>query len=209
MRPGGLLVVIGHAGPPSWNPDHDHGRMPSAAEVLAELDLGAEWDVERCADVECATPRPGGKAGDPVRQRRACPPTVTTGDCSGAACVGHAVGSMRHIGKLVSGAAVLAVAVVGVWSAQASAHVTINTLGPVTQGSFAKVGFSVPNERDDAGTVELQRAAAAGPPAGVRVGAADARLGHRDDDAHARRAAGGRGRVDHRGRRHDHVDGDR
>ena len=45
--------------------------------------------------------------------------------------------------------------VVGVWSAQASAHVTINTLGPVTQGSFAKVGFSVPNERDDAGTVKL------------------------------------------------------
>ena len=40
VRPGGLLVVIGHAGPPSWNPDHDHGGMPSAAEVLAELDLG-------------------------------------------------------------------------------------------------------------------------------------------------------------------------
>ena len=41
------------------------------------------------------------------------------------------------------------------WSAQVSAHVTIDTLGPVTQGSFAKIGFSVPNERDDAGTVEL------------------------------------------------------
>jgi periplasmic copper chaperone A len=47
------------------------------------------------------------------------------------------------------------VAVVGSWSASASAHVTINTLGPVTQGSFAKLGFSVPNERDDAGTVKL------------------------------------------------------
>ena len=44
---------------------------------------------------------------------------------------------------------------VGVWSSQASAHVTIDTLGPVSQGSFAKIGFSVPNERDDAGTVVL------------------------------------------------------
>jgi uncharacterized protein YcnI len=42
-------------------------------------------------------------------------------------------------------------AVVGLWSASASAHVTINTLGPVTNGSFAKLGFSVPNERDDEG----------------------------------------------------------
>ena len=38
---------------------------------------------------------------------------------------------------------------------QASAHLTIDTLGPVTQGWFAKTGFSVPNERDDAGTVKL------------------------------------------------------
>ena len=45
---------------------------------------------------------------------------------------------------------------VGLWSSQASAHVTINTLGVVTQGSFAKVGFSVPNERADAGTVKLK-----------------------------------------------------
>lgn len=51
---------------------------------------------------------------------------------------------------------VAAVVAVGLWSSQASAHVTINTLGVVTQGSFAKVGFSVPNERDDAGTVKLK-----------------------------------------------------
>jgi uncharacterized protein YcnI len=38
----------------------------------------------------------------------------------------------------------------------ASAHVTIDTLGPVEQGSFAKLGFSVPNERDDAGTVTIR-----------------------------------------------------
>ena len=37
----------------------------------------------------------------------------------------------------------------------ASAHVTIDTFGPVEQGSFSKLGFSVPNERDDAGTVTI------------------------------------------------------
>ena len=62
---------------------------------------------------------------------------------------------MGRLTRLVSVGALGAAAVVGVWSAQANAHVTINTLGPVTQGSFAKVGFSVPNERDDAGTVKL------------------------------------------------------
>ena len=62
---------------------------------------------------------------------------------------------MGRLMRLVAGGAALAAVVVGVWSSQVSAHVTIDTLGPVTQGSFAKIGFSVPNERDDAGTVEL------------------------------------------------------
>ncbi len=57
--------------------------------------------------------------------------------------------------KKAVAAAVAVAAVVGLWSSAASAHVTINTLGPVTKGSFAKLGFSVPNERDDAGTVKV------------------------------------------------------
>lgn len=57
--------------------------------------------------------------------------------------------------RVLAGVAVMAMAI-GLWTAQASAHVTINTLGVVTQGSFAKVGFSVPNERADAGTVKLK-----------------------------------------------------
>ena len=61
---------------------------------------------------------------------------------------------MGRLAKLLSGGVV--VTAVGLWASPASAHVTINTLGPVSQGSFAKVGFSVPNERDDAGTVELR-----------------------------------------------------
>ena len=62
---------------------------------------------------------------------------------------------MGRLTRFLSGGAVLTAVVVGGWSSQASAHVTIDTLGPVTQGSFAKIGFSVPNERDDAGTVKL------------------------------------------------------
>ena len=58
------------------------------------------------------------------------------------------------LNKAVAAVAAVA-AVVGLWSSAASAHVTINTLGPVTQGSFATLGFSVPNERDDAGTVKV------------------------------------------------------
>jgi uncharacterized protein YcnI len=46
--------------------------------------------------------------------------------------------------------------VIGGWSASASAHVTITTFGVVTQGSYSKIGFSVPTERDDAGTVKLK-----------------------------------------------------
>jgi len=46
-------------------------------------------------------------------------------------------------------------AVVALSATMATAHVTIDTLGPVEQGSFAKLGFSVPNERGDAGTVQI------------------------------------------------------
>jgi SAM-dependent methyltransferase len=60
VSPGGTLVIIGHAGPPSWTQrgdgaGHDHGHgmaFPSAADVLAGLDLDVGWHVERCADVD-------------------------------------------------------------------------------------------------------------------------------------------------------------
>lgn len=57
--------------------------------------------------------------------------------------------------KVLGGVAVMATAL-GLWSASASAHVTITTYGTVAQGSYAKIGFSVPNERGDAGTVKLK-----------------------------------------------------
>ena len=63
VRPGGLLLVIGHAGP---SHDGHHVDMPGAVEVLADLDLGDDWDVERCADVERPT-----RPDSVVRVRRA------------------------------------------------------------------------------------------------------------------------------------------
>ena len=62
---------------------------------------------------------------------------------------------VRFIKRCGAGAGAVLL-MVGLWFGTASAHVTINTLGVVTQGSFAKVGFSVPNERDDAGTVKVK-----------------------------------------------------
>jgi uncharacterized protein YcnI len=63
---------------------------------------------------------------------------------------------VRRFGRRLTAGLSVAFLVAVAWSAQASAHVTINTLGVVTQGSFAKIGFSVPNERSDAGTVKLR-----------------------------------------------------
>jgi periplasmic copper chaperone A len=48
------------------------------------------------------------------------------------------------------------VAMVGLLAAPASAHVSIVTYGEVQQGGFGTIGFNVPNERDDAGTVGLE-----------------------------------------------------
>jgi uncharacterized protein YcnI len=62
---------------------------------------------------------------------------------------------MPGVVKTLGGACAVVVAVVVVWSSVVSAHVTITTYGPVAAGSFTKLGFSVPNERDDAGTVKL------------------------------------------------------
>jgi uncharacterized protein YcnI len=60
--------------------------------------------------------------------------------------------------RLIGGLASAVAATVGALALTAtpvSAHVTIDTIGEAEQGEFAKLGFSVPNERDDAGTVEL------------------------------------------------------
>ncbi|MEU4742931.1 class I SAM-dependent methyltransferase [Actinosynnema sp. NPDC023658] len=62
---GGVLLVVGHAGWPSWlahQPPVDY-RFPTNAEVLASLDLGAEWVVEVDESVEREMTGPEGEHG--------------------------------------------------------------------------------------------------------------------------------------------------
>ncbi|AKA07289.1 SAM-dependent methlyltransferase [Streptomyces noursei ZPM] len=57
VAPGGVLLIVGHAGPPPWQHghDHDHGHghghpvdeFPTTDEVLAALELPADaWEVQ-------------------------------------------------------------------------------------------------------------------------------------------------------------------
>jgi uncharacterized protein YcnI len=62
---------------------------------------------------------------------------------------------MRRSLKQLAGCAAATAMAVGLFASQASAHVTLTSYEPVVQGSFAKIGISVPNERPDAGTVKL------------------------------------------------------
>ncbi|MBC6457323.1 YcnI family protein [Actinomadura sp. HBU206391] len=64
------------------------------------------------------------------------------------------VGAARPISRAAAVAGLAAVTLFGVATA-AAAHVTVNPR-TAEQGSYAKVAFRVPNERDDAGTTKLQ-----------------------------------------------------
>jgi periplasmic copper chaperone A len=61
-------------------------------------------------------------------------------------------GTWGHVGGFLA----VTMLAAGLYSGQASAHVTVDSLGVAEQGGFAKIGFSVPTERDDAGTVAIQ-----------------------------------------------------
>lgn len=60
----------------------------------------------------------------------------------------------RHLRKCAAAAGLAAVAIVAAATA-AEAHVTVNPHS-AEQGSYAKLSFRVPNERDDAGTTKLE-----------------------------------------------------
>jgi uncharacterized protein len=60
----------------------------------------------------------------------------------------------RALTRAVVGVGAVAVLFGLSWST-ASAHVSIVTYGDVEAGGFATIGFNVPNERDDSGTVAL------------------------------------------------------
>jgi SAM-dependent methyltransferase len=65
IAPGGLLLVVGHAAQPPWSThEPDPALMPSAAEVLEALALGADWDALRAADVTREATGPDGQQAE-------------------------------------------------------------------------------------------------------------------------------------------------
>ncbi|MFL6001194.1 MAG: FAD-dependent oxidoreductase [Nocardioides sp.] len=75
VAPGGILIVIGHQGHPSWQPDPAaHVFFPSAEQVLAVLDVEG-WAVEQAGPVhvEVSSPEgvPGSRVDNVLRLRRA------------------------------------------------------------------------------------------------------------------------------------------
>jgi SAM-dependent methyltransferase len=82
VAPGGLLLVIGHAGWPSWQPHPQHEvHFPTTGEVLAALDLdrpGWHVELEDVVDRAATDPdgRPGTRRDNVLRVRRAPAPAV-------------------------------------------------------------------------------------------------------------------------------------
>ncbi|MER5893552.1 class I SAM-dependent methyltransferase [Streptomyces sp. NPDC001876] len=53
VAPGGVLLIVGHAGFPSWEHDHPDVELPTTDEVLASLELpDGEWEVLVSAEHE-------------------------------------------------------------------------------------------------------------------------------------------------------------
>lgn len=65
VAPGGTLLVVGHAGGPSWAEDHTPDiHFPTTQEVLDALDLPAgQWHVELQESLERSLPAPDGRPG--------------------------------------------------------------------------------------------------------------------------------------------------
>ena len=83
VAPGGLLLVVGHAGVPPWA-EHAHERdtsaLPTPEAVLASLELPRkEWTVVTCAEVDRPATGPDGTQvtlADSVLSLRRSPPRV-------------------------------------------------------------------------------------------------------------------------------------
>ncbi|MFE3545118.1 class I SAM-dependent methyltransferase [Nocardia sp. NPDC059177] len=66
VAPGGVLVIGGHHGWPSWvtDPPHGHASFPTIEQVLDQLALGPEWQVETAELVYSPSTSPDGVAGE-------------------------------------------------------------------------------------------------------------------------------------------------
>jgi SAM-dependent methyltransferase len=65
IRPGGVLLIVDHAGPPPWASKlHHHHEFPSADEVLETLKLPeAEWERLRVGPAQRDATGPNGENG--------------------------------------------------------------------------------------------------------------------------------------------------
>lgn len=65
VAPGGVLLVAGHAGGPSWDPDrHADIHFPTPREVLAQLELpGGDWEVLLAEEHDQPMTAPDGSPG--------------------------------------------------------------------------------------------------------------------------------------------------
>lgn len=63
IRPGGVLLIVDHAGPPPWASKLDHHHdFPSAEEVIGSLELdGGEWERVRVEAAERQATGPDGQ----------------------------------------------------------------------------------------------------------------------------------------------------
>jgi SAM-dependent methyltransferase len=63
VRPGGVLLIVDHAGPPPWASklDHHHHEFPSAEEVVGSLGLDDDWQRVRVDAVERQATGPDGE----------------------------------------------------------------------------------------------------------------------------------------------------
>ncbi|MER5280641.1 class I SAM-dependent methyltransferase [Streptomyces sp. NPDC002809] len=61
VAPGGVLLIVGHAGFPAWEHDHADMQLPTTDEVLASLELPeGQWDVLVSAEHERVQNDPDG-----------------------------------------------------------------------------------------------------------------------------------------------------
>ena len=65
VAPGGLLLIVGHEGWPTWRENPPVGvHLPTVDEVLESLDLDTgRWDVERAESILRDLPGPEGQPG--------------------------------------------------------------------------------------------------------------------------------------------------
>ncbi|MFD3522358.1 class I SAM-dependent methyltransferase [Streptomyces sp. NPDC058653] len=65
VAPGGVLLIVGHAGLPSWEPERDiEVHLPTPDEVVESLELAdGEWEVLLSEEHERIQTRPDGQPG--------------------------------------------------------------------------------------------------------------------------------------------------